>query len=207
MKKILITTLALSLGGNMVAQDIDSKIVKIMDQLEKAANEIRQEIEDGIALEKSKKGQNYNISTAEKIDAEEARSEEGAILYLPIGDSYRVTSRYGYRSRPRSGASRFHKGIDLACPVNTRVFSILPGRVVKTGYSTSYGKYIIIDHGNDIRSLYAHLNYISTYKNAVVKGGQAIGGVGTTGITTGPHLHFEILQKWNRLDPEKYIKF
>jgi len=191
----------------MAAQDIDSRLVKIMDQLEKAANEIRQEIEDGIALEKSKKRKKYHISTAEKIETEDARPNDEATLYLPIGDSYRVTSRYGYRSRPRSGASRFHKGIDLACPVNTVVFSILPGRVVKTGYSTGYGKYIIIDHGNDIRSLYAHLNFISTHKNAIVKGGQAIGGVGTTGITTGPHLHFEILQKWNRLDPEKYIQF
>lgn len=118
-----------------------------------------------------------------------------------------LTSNYGYRVSPISGKWKFHSGIDLAAPEGSDVFACKAGEVSQTGFNSTYGNYIIILHYNGMTSVYAHLSEILTEKGKKINGGALIGKVGTTGASTGPHLHFEIRKNGNPTDPGKLINF
>jgi murein DD-endopeptidase MepM/ murein hydrolase activator NlpD len=118
--------------------------------------------------------------------------------------NYRLTSSFGPRINPVTGNPRFHEGLDLAAPEGTEVFASRRGVVTEQGYDPVYGNYIIISHG-DWTSLYGHLSEIYTVLRNNVESGSLIGKVGSTGQSTGPHLHFELRQKGIAQDPEKYL--
>ncbi|MDR0322484.1 MAG: M23 family metallopeptidase [Treponema sp.] len=115
--------------------------------------------------------------------------------------SFRVTSPYGIRTDPITGNMSMHRGIDLAAPEGTEVFAVADGVVSATGSDPVYGNYIIIRHSNNWTSLYGHLQSIETVLRAEVKSGNLIGRVGSTGQSTGPHLHFELRQDGRAFDP------
>jgi len=114
---------------------------------------------------------------------------------------YRVTSRYGIREDPITGNLSMHQGIDLAAPEGTEVFAAADGVVTAAGFDPVYGNYIIISHSNNWKSLYGHLSTIDTVLRTNVKSGNFIGRVGSTGQSTGPHLHFELRQDGKAFDP------
>ena len=114
---------------------------------------------------------------------------------------FRVTSRYGIRNDPISGNISMHRGIDLAAPEGTEVFAAAEGVVTAAGFDPVYGNYVIIRHSNGWTSLYGHLQIIETVLRTEVKSGNLIGRVGTTGQSTGPHLHFELRQDGKPFDP------
>jgi murein DD-endopeptidase MepM/ murein hydrolase activator NlpD len=114
---------------------------------------------------------------------------------------YRVTSSYGIREDPFSGRISMHQGIDLAEPEGTEVFAAADGVVTATGFDPVYGNYIIISHSNNWKSLYGHLLTVETLLRTDVKSGNLIGRVGSTGQSTGPHLHFELRQDGRAFDP------
>jgi len=114
---------------------------------------------------------------------------------------YRVTSRYGMREDPFNGRISMHQGIDLAAPEGTEVFAVADGVVTATDFDPVYGNYIIIKHSNNWTSLYGHLQSIETVLRTDVKSGNLIGRVGSTGQSTGPHLHFELRQDGKAFDP------
>lgn len=118
-----------------------------------------------------------------------------------------LTSPFGYRTSPISGQWKLHAGIDLAAPVGTPV-TACKGGTVKTAEQMNavYGNYVVIDHGGGKTSTYAHLKSIDVRVGTNVGGGQKIGEVGMTGMTTGPHLHFEIREKGTPIDPLKQLK-
>lgn len=118
--------------------------------------------------------------------------------------NYRLTSPFGPRINPVTGNPRFHQGLDLAAPAGTEVFAARNGVVTAQGYDPVYGNYIIISHG-DWTSLYGHLSEIHTVLLNTVQSGNLIGKVGSTGQSTGPHLHFELRQNGVARDPEKYL--
>lgn len=126
-------------------------------------------------------------------------------MQLPLSKKI-VTSQFGYRTSPITGKWKFHAGIDLAAPTGTEVFACKGGKVKTTAYSEIYGNYIVLLHGKSTTSLYAHLSKILVKKDQVVTTGQTIGLVGTTGASTGPHLHFEVRENGNPTDPGKQIK-
>ena len=115
--------------------------------------------------------------------------------------NFRVTSAYGIRSDPFSGNQSMHQGIDLAAPEGTEVFAAADGRVTAAGHDPVYGNYIIISHSNKWTSLYGHLKSIVIDLRTEVKSGTLIGTVGSTGLSTGPHLHFELRQDGKAFDP------
>jgi murein DD-endopeptidase MepM/ murein hydrolase activator NlpD len=119
--------------------------------------------------------------------------------------SYRVTSVFGMRKNPISGNMRFHEGLDLAAPLGTEVYAAGDGIVTETGKDTIYGNYIIIKHNDDWASLYGHLQRVGVTLRSSVKSGMLIGWVGSTGQSTGPHLHFELRQNGKARDPDKYL--
>jgi murein DD-endopeptidase MepM/ murein hydrolase activator NlpD len=114
---------------------------------------------------------------------------------------YRITSRYGIREDPFSGHVSMHQGIDLAAPEGTEVFAVADGVVTAAGFDPVYGNYVIIRHTNNWTSLYGHLQAVETVLRTELKSGNLIGRVGSTGQSTGPHLHFELRQDGRAFDP------
>ena len=115
----------------------------------------------------------------------------------------RLSSQFGNRIHPVRKFSRFHQGVDLAAPEASHVRAVLPGRVVFAGPHAGYGNLVTIDHGKGYASLYAHLSQIKVRIGAEVPAGALIGRVGSTGETTGPHLHFEWRKDGKSIDPLK----
>jgi murein DD-endopeptidase MepM/ murein hydrolase activator NlpD len=119
--------------------------------------------------------------------------------------NYRLTSNFGMRVNPVTGVLRNHNGLDLAAPAGTEVYAAREGVVTEIGEDRIYGKYIIIRHGDNWVSLYGHLSKINTVLRKQVESGSVIGRVGSTGQSTGPHLHFELRQNGKAQDPGKYL--
>lgn len=117
----------------------------------------------------------------------------------------RLTSEYGPRIHPITGANGFHTGIDLANSTGTPIVASKSGKVVEARTMSGYGKTIIIDHGNGYQTLYAHNNSLSVQVGQTVKRGQEIAKMGSTGNSTGPHLHFEIRINGKHTNPMNYI--
>jgi len=119
--------------------------------------------------------------------------------------SYRLTSPFGMRTNPVTGNLRLHQGIDLAAPAGTEVHAAGDGVVTEIGNDSIYGNYVIIRHNNNWASLYGHLQRVGTTLRSNVKSGTIIGWVGSTGQSTGPHLHFELRQNGRAQDPNKLL--
>lgn len=121
------------------------------------------------------------------------------------GSGYGITSPYGWRIHPVLGTKRFHSGIDIGVPMGTSVYALSDGVVVYSGEMSGYGNVVMINHGNII-SLYAHNSALLVSEGQAVKGGQRITYSGNTGLSSGPHLHFEIRQasSGDTIDPNGY---
>jgi murein DD-endopeptidase MepM/ murein hydrolase activator NlpD len=119
--------------------------------------------------------------------------------------SYQLTSGFGMRKNPVTGNMRLHQGLDLAAPAGTEVYAAADGIVTEVGRDSIYGNYIIIKHSGDWVSLYGHLQKVGISLHSAVKSGMLIGWVGSTGQSTGPHLHFELQQNGKARDPDKYL--
>ncbi|GMO29682.1 MAG: M23 family metallopeptidase [Termitinemataceae bacterium] len=120
--------------------------------------------------------------------------------------NYRVTSNYGMRISPISGRPKMHGGLDLAAPTGTPVFAVREGVVSETGSDAVFGKYVIIKHENGWTSLYGHLSSIEVKNGARLRQGALIGKVGSTGLSTGPHLHFELRENGKAQDPRRVLR-
>jgi murein DD-endopeptidase MepM/ murein hydrolase activator NlpD len=118
---------------------------------------------------------------------------------------YRVTSAFGPRINPVTGTFRVHEGLDLAAPEGDEVLAVRDGVVTELGEDPIYGKYVIIQHGGNWVSLYGHLSIIETVLRSSVRSGNLIGRVGSTGQSTGPHLHFELRQNGEAQDPGRFL--
>ena len=119
--------------------------------------------------------------------------------------SFRITSNFGIRKNPVTGNVRMHEGLDLAAPEGTEVYATASGTVTEVGNDAIFGNYVVIRHQNDWASLYGHLKEVSTTLHATVKSGGLVGRVGTTGQSTGPHLHFELRHNGKAHDPDRYL--
>lgn len=117
-----------------------------------------------------------------------------------------ISSRYGYRRHPMGGLRVFHRGIDLAAPFGTPVVSAAPGVVTEIRRDSRFGLSVHVDHKNGYTTVYAHLQEAMVQLNDSVERGQRIGAVGSTGLSTGPHLHFEVIRDGRHRDPEEYIR-
>jgi murein DD-endopeptidase MepM/ murein hydrolase activator NlpD len=119
--------------------------------------------------------------------------------------SYRLTSAFGPRQNPVTGSFRLHQGLDLAAPEGSEVFAAADGVVAETGEDPVYGIYLVISHSENWASLYGHLQKVETTLRSLVRSGSLIGRVGSTGQSTGPHLHFELRQNGRAQDPGKLL--
>lgn len=128
---------------------------------------------------------------------------------LPIGapvEKMRITSNFGTRNDPFTGKPSKHRGIDFAGKIGTELMAVAPGRVVSAGERVGYGTTVEIDHGLGFTTLYAHLSQITVARGDWVRPGTVVGLAGSTGRSTGPHLHYEIRYKGVPFDPVKFVK-
>ncbi len=138
----------------------------------------------------------------EEKEAAEAIATINGINLSVLPVSGRITSRYGERSSIRSST---HTGLDIACSTGTPIKAVSKGTVVFAERNGSYGNLVKIDHGNGVQTWYAHCNSIETSVGTEVKSGDVIARVGSTGNSTGPHLHLEIRINGTAINPQKYL--
>lgn len=119
----------------------------------------------------------------------------------------KVTSAFGWRSDPMHGKKKFHRGIDIGASMGTPVYSPQPGVIVYSGVYSGYGNVVVVYHGNDVFTLYGHLSQQYVQKGQHVNTGELIAAVGSSGRSTGPHLHFEVHQNKQYVDPMKYLAY
>ena len=129
----------------------------------------------------------------------------GMLTVRPITSSARMSSGFGNRIHPVTGKSKFHKGMDFAAPIGTPIYATGNGVVTFSGWGTGYGRYVEVDHGNGTVTRYAHTsaNYVNV--GDTVYANQQIAAVGNTGRSTGAHLHYEVRQNGQAVNPQTYL--
>ena len=136
--------------------------------------------------------------------AANAPASSGFLYPLPAGSAY-VSCAYGPRTHPVTGNYSFHNGVDLAAPGGTPIYATKSGTVTTATYNSVYGYYVTINHGDGFSSLYGHMTRYVVSAGQTVTQGQVIGYVGTTGLSTGNHLHFTIFYNGSTVNPMGYI--
>jgi murein DD-endopeptidase MepM/ murein hydrolase activator NlpD len=119
--------------------------------------------------------------------------------------AYSISSGFGMRYHPLLGGQRFHSGLDFPAPTGTAVLATAPGAVSFAGWYGGYGLCVAVDHGNGYMTLFAHLSALSINQGVVVSPGTALGQVGSTGQSTGPHLHYEVRYNGRPIDPRGFL--
>ncbi|MEL6554364.1 MAG: peptidoglycan DD-metalloendopeptidase family protein [Cyanobacteria bacterium J06621_11] len=167
-----------------------------IDQLDQESDEIT-----SLILEK--------VAAAEEADAKIAREEalraaraSGKMITPTSGP---ITSHFGSRYHPVLGYSRFHAGTDFGAATGTPILAAETGVVIFSGWYGGYGNTVILDHGDGMTTLYAHASRLNVAEGQAVRKGEVIAAVGTTGLSTGPHLHFEVRRSGEPVDPMGYI--
>lgn len=159
--------------------------------------------------------QTASIAALEKAVAEEkerlkAANEavqryDGGKFTWPAPSYTKISDDYGYRIHPILGVKQFHNGVDMAAPSGTPILAAYDGTVVQASYSNTMGNYIMIDHGDGLYTIYMHASALGVSKGESVTKGQKIGAVGSTGRSTGPHLHFSVRLNGSYMSPWNYL--
>lgn len=201
-EKVLLEKLREELGVQIV--DASALIETIEASLESASA-----LFDEVAAEEQR------IQNEINLKVEELRKQEAALaaskirgtgqLMWPLPSGGYITSGYGVRLHPVLKVYRPHSGIDISADHGANIIASDSGTVITSEYSASYGNYIVISHGNGFTTLYAHMSSRWVGVGEAVSKGQIIGLVGSTGVSTGPHLHFEVSYNGAKDDPEKYL--
>jgi murein DD-endopeptidase MepM/ murein hydrolase activator NlpD len=162
------------------------------------------------------------IQTANELFSETIRP--GTVLFIPgarldwirlqeiNGDLFLwpvpgyITSPYGYRRSPFTGLRQFHSGLDIGSPMGTPIRAAMSGRVSAAGWDDGFGNYVVVSHHSGYRTLYAHMSVIRVKAGAYVGTGERIGDVGSTGRSTGPHLHFTVYKNGVTVNPRALMK-
>ncbi len=166
-------------------------------------------------LEADAAAQDAAIKQLEALVAEEKRklaeesgvklTYDGGMFKWPAPSYTRISDDYGYRTHPILGVQQFHNGVDMAAPAGSPILAAYDGEVVGTGYNASMGNYVMIDHGDSLYTIYMHASAVYVSKGDLVSKGQKIAAVGTTGRSTGNHLHFSVRKNGSYVSPWNYL--
>lgn len=139
-----------------------------------------------------------------EIQDRQARGFIGNITVWPLTYHHEISSAYGWRIHPITGNRSLHSGIDIPAPTGTPIHAAGDGVVIFSGWYGAYGYMVIIDHGDGRSTLYGHQSRLAVKEGQTVAANQVIGYVGSTGWSTGPHLHFEVRENGNPVNPLEY---
>jgi len=195
----LITQQLLARKAEFEAQaESQEELVKRLNQdrqaLEAAENQLERDSNNIAALIR----QRLNVPTRGGL-----RVRGTGIFSLPCSGP--LTSGFGYRVHPILGYRRFHAGVDFGAPHGTPIYAADSGVVIFSGWYGGYGRSIIVDHGDSLTTLYAHTSRVYVQEGQTVERGEAIAAVGSTGLSTGPHLHFEVRRNGEPVNPLDYL--
>jgi murein DD-endopeptidase MepM/ murein hydrolase activator NlpD len=201
-----------------------AEVKKLYEEVQKHKSSLEQDEKDKEVLisklskeieemeEISEESERQLTELAKKASALEAKKNriknyyKGGKLGMPLKSDYRLSSPFGYRIHPISGKKKLHSGMDMAAPKGTPIYAAETGVVTVAQSWSGYGNCIIIDHGGGLWTLYGHLSVIQVKKGETVKRGEKIGLVGSTGQSTGNHLHFEVRKNAEPVNPASYLK-
>lgn len=159
------------------------------------------------ALRKAADAANAEIKRKEKeLAAQIAAVVSESGFMWPLTGYNTLSSLFGSRTHPVTGRPNNHTGIDIPAPGGTKILAAKSGVVITSTYNNSYGNYVVVSHSDGTSTLYAHMSRRNASEGQTVKQGATIGYVGTTGSSTGNHLHFEVRVNGNRVDPVNYFK-
>lgn len=190
-------------------------------QREKEAKQDSLEVSRGTVADKKSEVTKNNAALSKMLDdynrqaaalEAEIRALQGDGVYAggPLGwpaPGYPgINSKFGMRKHPILNVNKLHTGIDIKAPKGTTVVAAADGEVIKAEYNRSYGNVVMIDHGSRLVTLYAHNTSLLVKKGDVIKRGTPVAISGSTGMSTGPHLHFEVRENGKYVDPMKYFK-
>ncbi len=164
-------------------------------------------------LEQEQQNQNNNNNNNNNGSSGDSNSSSGSTTPPASGESFcfpmqyctMLTSSYGYRVHPITGNYSFHNGVDLAAGTGTPIYATKSGKVTTATYNYAYGYYVVVNHLDGYSSLYGHMTHYTVSEGDYVERGEIIGYVGSTGYSTGPHLHFTIYYNGNTVNPMNYI--
>lgn len=162
---------------------------------------IQEQDEEIAALEQAILEEKRNILAANG----EVITYDGGQFKFPLASYTRVSDEYGMRIHPTLGVQQFHNGVDLASPKGTAIYAAYDGKVVAATYSATMGNYIMIDHGSELYTIYMHASALYVKKGDLVVRGETIAAVGSTGRSTGNHLHFSVRKNGAYVSPWEYI--
>lgn len=171
---------------------------------EKAAAE-KAAAEKAAAEKAAQEAANKKNNSSSNSNSSSSSSGSGRISMVWPCASTRVTSEFGKRNSPTAGASTYHKGIDIGASTGTAIYAAASGTVTEAGYSSSRGNYVVIYHSNGVSTAYMHCSALYVSSGDKVSQGQNIAAVGSTGISTGPHLHFSVIEDGTYVNPRNYV--
>lgn len=183
-------------------QQIIDSINSDIKALEKEEKEAEEEYNSIMA--QVKKAQQSASSSSSSSSSGTVRKGTGQFLW-PAAAGGRVTSSFGYRTKPNAAATSIHRGIDIGVATGTNVLAADSGKVIVAGSGKSYGNYVVLDHGNGYTTLYAHNSRLCVSVGESVTRGQVIAKAGSTGNSTGPHIHFEVSYNGSLVNPMNFF--
>ncbi|MDO5557679.1 MAG: peptidoglycan DD-metalloendopeptidase family protein [Clostridia bacterium] len=178
---------------NEEQKKVQSEIDKYYAAQKQLEEEMRRVERERDAKEKNKQGSSSNLVF------------KGSTFKWPCPASSKITSYFGYREQPVPGASTYHKGIDIGASTGTAIVAAADGEVVTSSYSGSAGNYVMINHGSGVYTVYMHASRLIASVGQSVKAGQTIALVGSTGYSSGPHLHFGVRINGSYVNPMNYF--
>ena len=190
-------------------KDLDSQQADLDDKKDAVDSDIAQSQEDLDKMEAEAEALNEQIRQAALANSKKDGGKKyytGGQMCWPAPSYTRISCYFGWRTHPITGRKNYHGGTDLAAPGGSPILAAESGTVIIAAHHWSYGNYIVIDHGGGLATLYAHSSKLLVSKGAKVKRGQKIALVGTTGSSTGNHLHFEVRKNGVRVNGLPYIQ-
>ena len=192
-------------------KNLVEEVKSVKAQLETQKATLEQQLASLNALKSEEEGvkalleeqQSQQESVYAELEKDEAAIKETIAAMQATSDE--ITSNYGGRSYPLDGSYNYHLGTDIGASYGTPVVSYQAGTVLIASYHWSYGNYVVVDHGNGLSTLYAHMSALTVSAGQSVSAGQQVGLVGSTGSSTGPHLHFEVRINGSNVDPAPYL--
>ena len=189
-------------------EEQESTIAAMEKEIKRQEEEARKKAEAEAKEEAARKAAvaaGKDPDSVEKVKSDyTTRTMSGGFTW-PVPSGGRISSTFGSREAPTEGASTYHKGIDIAASSGSKVVAAAGGEVVIATYSASAGNYVMINHGSGVYTVYMHMANLGVSEGQEVKQGESIGSVGSTGYSTGPHLHFGIRENGSYVDPQNFM--
>lgn len=195
--------------------EAQNEIIAQIQQVEAAKRAAKAKAEEEARLKAAQEAENQENNTEIPTEGDSQQNQEenmqeeetynGGAFAWPCPSSTRVTSDYGKRESPTAGASSDHKGIDIGADYGADIIAAADGTVVFAGYSNGAGNYVMVDHGGSLYTVYMHASSLCVANGDVVTKGQVIAKVGSTGISTGNHLHFGVSLNGGYVNPWNYL--